>query len=471
MFIYTVKAGDTLWQIANNFRVSTNRLINANGLPNPNQLVVGQSVIIPTEDAIHIVAPGETLWLIANEYNTNVQAIMQANRITNPALIYPGSTLFIPAARHQVRVGETLSQIAGIYGVSIRSLINVNNIENPDLIYPGTTLIIPRKTRPTIDVNGYTIAEGQEAAAIVQEVGEHLTYLSPFAYIIKADGGLISIDDSPAIAAAYNKRAVPMLSVTNFTYQDPGSQLAHTVLSNPGLQETLITNMISIMKEKGYLGVNIDFENTLPEDREHYNQFLQRTVERMHAQNFFVSTALAPKTSGEQKGLLYEAHDYPAHGRIVDFVILMTYEWGYRSGPPQAISPLNQIKRVLDYAVSVIPRNKIFFGFQVYARDWLLPFQKGRVAETFDMQEAIRRAVRNGAVIQYDTVSQSPFYRYQDNQGRTHEVWFEDARSAQAKFDTVKAYKLRGISYWVLGYPFPQNWTLLEDNFTVRKRV
>lgn len=37
----------------------------------------------------------------------------------------------------------------------------------------------------------------------------------------------------------------------------------------------------------------------------------------MHAQNFFVSTALAPKTSGEQKGLLYEAHDYPAHGRIV----------------------------------------------------------------------------------------------------------------------------------------------------------
>lgn len=71
--------------------------------------------------------------------------------------------------------------------------------------------------------------------------------------------------------------------------------------------------------------------------------------------------------------------------------------------------------------------------------------------------------------IQYDSVAQSPFYRYQDSQGRTHEVWFEDARSAQAKFDTVKEYGLAGISYWALGYPFPQNWTLLEANFQIIK--
>jgi spore germination protein len=149
----------------------------------------------------------------------------------------------------------------------------------------------------------------------------------------------------------------------------------------------------------------------------------------------------------------------------------MTYEWGYRLGPPQAISPLNQIRRVLDYAVSVIPRNKIFFGFQIYARDWLLPHVQGQEAETFSQQEAIRRAIQYGASIQYDPVAQSPFFRYTDAQGRGHEVWFEDARSAQAKFDTVKDYGLRGTSYWVLGYPYPQNWLLLEDNFTIRKII
>ncbi len=56
-----------------------------------------------------------------------------------------------------------------------------------------------------------------------------------------------------------------------------------------------------------------------------------------------------------------------------------------------------------------------------------------------------------------------------DESGQGHEVWFEDARSAQAKFDLAKQYNLRGIAYWALGYPFPQNWALLNDNFSIRK--
>ncbi|MGE5632213.1 MAG: glycosyl hydrolase family 18 protein [Caulobacteraceae bacterium] len=107
-------------------------------------------------------------------------------------------------------------------------------------------------------------------------------------------------------------------------------------------------------------------------------------------------------------------------------------------------------------------------GFS-YARDWLLPYVKGQEAETFSMQEAVQRATDYNAAIQYDTVSETPFYRYTDNQEKMHEVWFEDARNAQAKFDTVKDYNLRGVSYWALGYPFPQNWALLEDNFTIMK--
>ena len=273
------------------------------------------------------------------------------------------------------------------------------------------------------------------------------------------------------LKSAFAERIVPVMAITNFSATEAGSDLAHTILSSPELQEKVITNILAVMKEKGYQGLNIDFENVYPADREHYNQFLQLAVDRLHPLGYSVSSALAPKTSSEQKGLLYEAHDYEAHGRIVDFVVLMTYEWGYRKGPAQAISPINEIKKVLDYAVTVIPRDKILFGFQIYARDWTLPFVQGSEAETFSSQEAIRRAIQHQVAIQYDQKAQAPFFRYTDDEGRTHEVWFEDARSAQAKFDMVKEYKLRGISYWVLGYPFPQNWLLLEDNFTIRKRV
>lgn len=422
MFIHVVKAKETLWQIANNYGVSMKAIVDVNGLANPNQLVIGQALVLPSEDIFHTVKPGESLW-----------------------------------------------RISQIYGVSVQNLIKVNNIININLVYPGTILVIPHKPRPVINVNGYIYYFGEDAVPIVKKDGKYLTYLSPFAYLIKENGVLQSINDIPAIQAAKAERVIPMMSITNFTATTKGENLAHIVLNSPQVVESLLANIIKTMKEKGYLGINIDFENVLATDREAYNRFLKRAVTRLHSEGFFVSTALAPKVSGEQSGLLYEAHDYEAHGRIADFVILMTYEWGWRKGPPQAISPLNQIKRVLDYAITVIPREKIYFGFQIYARDWLLPHIAGQEAETFSAQEAILRAVRYGAVIKYDLVTQSPFYRYIDEKGRTHEVWFEDARSAQAKFDVVKNYNLKGISYWVLGYPFPQNWALLEDNFTIRK--
>ncbi len=471
MLIHVVKPGETLWQIASFYRVPVIRIINVNELPNPNQLLIGQSLVIPTEDAFHIVKSGDTLWRIAQTYGTTVQAIVQANQIANPANIYPGLVLYIPAPRHQIRRGEALWQIAQRYGVTLQNLLKVNYIENPNLVYPETVLVIPRKPRPVIDVNGYIYILGEDAVPIVMEDGDHLTYLSPFAYRIRENGELQQINDVPAINTALDEKTIPMMCIVNFAVSELGENLAHIILANIEIQELLFLNIIAIMKQKSYQGLNIDFENVLPADRELYNQFLQRAVERLHEEGFFVSTALAPKISEQQIGLLYEAHDYKAHGLIADFVVLMTYEWGWRLGPPRAISPLNEIIKVLDYAIKVIPANKILFGFQLYARDWLLPHLQGQEAETFSMQEAISRAVTYGAVIQYDAVAQSPFYRYRDSQGRMHEVWFEDARSAQAKFDIVKAYNLKGISYWALGYPFPQNWALLEDNFTVRKLI
>jgi spore germination protein len=471
MLIHVVKPGESLWLISSVYRVPISRIVNVNSLESPNQLLIGQSLVIPTEDFIHIVKSGDTLWKIAQTYGVTIQQIVETNRMTNPNNIFPGLILVIPAPRHTVQIGETLSIIADRYGVSMQTLISVNNITNPNLIYPGMVLIIPRKERPVIEVNGYTYMTGVSGGPVVREVGDYLTYMSPFAYLIKEDGSLQELADLPLIEAAYSEKVVPMMAITNFTYSSLGHNLAHIVLSTPNIRETLISNIISIMKEKRYRGLNIDFENVLPEDRELYNNFLQLAVDRLHPEGYFVSSALAPKTGPGQQGLLYTAHDYPAHGRILDFVVLMTYEWGYRLGPPQAISPINQIKRVLDYAVSVIPRDKIFFGFQIYARDWVLPHIQGQEAETFDMQEAIRRAVKYGASIQYDTLTQSPFFRYTDDNGINHEVWFEDARSAQAKFDMVKNYKLRGISYWALGYPYPQNWVLLEDNFTIKKLI
>lgn len=470
MIIHVVKSGETLWQIANRYAVAINSIIRTNELANPNQLVVGQALVIPKPGTVHTVKYGETLWAIAQRYGVTVQSIIQASHITNPNLIYSGTTLLIPPITHTVQSGETLGQIASRYGTTVQAIMSENQLENANLIYPGFALSIPRR-KPVVEVNAYTYQTSENAVQSLNEVGHLLTYFSPFAYLIAEDGSLSPLNDEAMIQTALSEHAVPMMAVTNFTSSQAGSNVAHTILATPEIRERVLTNILQVMDRKGYRGLNIDFENVLPADRELYNQFVQQAVNRLHPRGYFVSTALAPKTGATQAGLLYEAHDYEAHGRIADFVILMTYEWGYRLGPPQAISPINDMRRVVEYALSVMPADKIFLGFQIYARDWRIPHVKGQEAETFSPQEAIRRAVKYGAAIQYDTTSQSPFFRYVDEKGQGHEVWFEDARSAQAKFNLVKDYNLRGISYWALGYPYPQNWALLTDNFTIKKFI
>jgi spore germination protein len=466
--IYVVRKGDTLWRISQQYGVSTNQIVKTNGLEYPDKLLIGQALLIP-QYLSYKVQQGDTLAKIAIEYGVSLQTLLQTNHLSKPTNIYPGLKINIPVEYYIVRNGDTLNHIAQLYGTTTQALIKMNRLINPANLFPGQKIKIPLNPKPVVDVNAFTNVYGETGASQAREVAYDLTYVSPFGYRMREDGTLEAIADVPIIKVAHENRVIPMMAITNFSSTQTGTQLAHSILTNSSLVEKLLTTIIQTMDEKGYRGLNIDFENVMPLDRKLYNDFLTKAVERLHPKGFFVSSSLAPKTNTNQKGLLVEAHDYAAHGQVLDFVVLMTYEWGYRKGPPQAISPLNQIKNVLDYAVTVIPRNKILLGFQIYARDWLVPHEKGQEAETFDMQEAIRRAVKYDAEILFDQVTKSPHYTYKDEQGRSHEVWFEDARSAKAKFDLVRSYKLRGISYWVLGYPFPQNWELLSTTFTIRK--
>jgi len=171
------------------------------------------------------------------------------------------------------------------------------------------------------------------------------------------------------------------------------------------------------------------------------------------------------------EGPWYGGHDYKAHGEIVDFVVIMTYEWGWSGGPPMAVAPIPEVRKVLDYAVSVIPRNKIMMGMPLYGYNWTLPYVRGgKWAKRVSPQDALLLAQKYGQYIKYDYKSQAPYFNYYDENKKEHVVWFEDARSVDAKFKLVDEYNLRGVSYWVLGLDFPQNWALLDDRFEIVKK-
>ncbi|NMA80313.1 MAG: spore gernimation protein, partial [Clostridiales bacterium] len=113
--------------------------------------------------------------------------------------------------------------------------------------------------------------------------------------------------------------------------------------------------------------------------------------------------------------------------------------------------------------------DKILLGIPNYGYDWTLPFVRGTAARTISNTEAVNLARQVGARIQYDTQAQAPFFNYYDNLGRQHVVWFEDARSIEAKLNLVDKYKLGGVSYWTIMNYFPQNWLVLGSMYEIKK--
>lgn len=422
MIIYTVKSGDSLYSIARSYGVTLGDLERYNQLPNPERLVIGQTILIPVEGSIHEVTTGESLYSIALQHNITLDEIIKANP----------------------------------------------NIAPPYTIYAGQIINIPeQKFKKTISVNGYAYPSINRAT--LQQTLPYLTYLSIFSHSVNSDGTLNSINDDELISLAKQGRTAPIMVITN-TEEGAGfsSDIAHSVLTNSAVKNALINNVITTALQKGYMGVDVDFEYIYPNDRDNYNAFLQEFSTKLREQNLTLSTAVAPKLSATQKGTLYEAHDYAFHGSVVDYMIIMTYEWGYMYGPPLAVAPYNEVRKVISYAVTEIEPKKILMGMPNYGYDWTLPYTQGRPAEILSINGAVQRAATVGAEILYNKNSEAPFYEYTQN-GAEHIVWFENALSTAARLNIVNDFNLGGVSYWTVNQFYAQNWRVLESMFNIRK--
>ena len=423
---------------------------------------------------IYVVRPGDSLYAIAQKYGITVDVLIYDNQISDPKRLVEGQALFISVTKVEYRVkpGDSLYMIARSYNTSVEAILSANpSLTNPSRLYPGQVVIIPfpNEMLGVANVNGFTV---NTSASTINETLPYLTYISDFSWQADETGGITPVNDDETRSAAQAQNVASLMSVTNI---QPGggfsSDIAHAVLTDASAQNALLTNIMAAMRQRNYYGVIFDFEYIYPYDRESYNQFLRRAVQMLHAEGYIVMTAIAPKTSATQAGTLYEAHDYAAHGEIVDYVIIMTYEWGYIYGPAMAVAPIDQVSKVLDYAVSVIPSQKILMGMPNYGYDWTLPFVQGSAADPVSNTEAVELASKVGAAIQYDQKSQAPYFNYYDRAGKRHEVWFDDAQSIQARLELLNAYNLGGLSYWTIDDLFRTQFLVLESMYRINKVI
>lgn len=416
---------------------------------------------------IHVVRAGETVTSIAQSYGVAPQRLAADNAVPASGALAVGQTLVVrfPRQMHAVTAGETLAGIAEQYGTTVRQLWRSNwELGGSDALEAGQLLAVSNfEERLGSGVfNGYAYPFIQPE--LLAEQLPFLSTMAPFTYGINANGGLLPLADEEMVEAAQIRGTSPVMHLSTLTEAGQfDTSRAEAVLTDFEMQGRLMAEVLQTILRKGFVGLDVDFEYLPGQLAEAYAAFLDRLRQLLEPQGRFLWAALAPKTSTRQRGLLYEGHSYSAVAAAVDGVLLMTYEWGYTAGPPMAVAPLPNVREVLDYAVTEIPREKIYLGIPNYGYDWPLPFAEGRTrARSLSNQEAVELAVRYSAEIQFDAAAQAPWFNYTAPDGVPHVVWFEDARSMSAKLRLIGEYGLYGAGYWNLMRPYPQGWAVLN---------
>ena len=418
MEIYTVRAGDTLYSVSRRFGVPAGLIAVWNSVPAPYDLVVGQALLLLT-----------------------------------------------PERLYTVREGDTYESISARTGVPLRTLYS----NNPNLyggtapLYSGKSLVLSFAEKPESDADFTGYAYPFIESRVLFWGLPYINALVPFTYGFKASGELIPLSDGALLAAAESMGTQALLHLSTLTENGSfSSERAERLFESPAAMDTLARNVLDEIEEKGYAGLDIDFEFIPASSALAYADFIARLRTLLAPRGKRVIAALAPKTRADQPGLLYEGHDYGGIGAVADYVILMTYEWGYKFGPPGAVAPLPSVEAVVQYAVSEIPADKILLGVPNYGYDWPLPFVQGQTeAQGIGNVAAVELAAEERVDIQYDRNAQAPFFYYSQEE-IPHVVWFENAESVAAKLALADRYGLAGISVWNIMRYFPQLYRVLN---------
>lgn len=151
--VHRVLPNETLSGIAKQYGITTDTLLGNNQyIINSERIYPGQVLIVPSSNKqAYLVKPGDTLFLIARQFGVSTEFLMDANQIANPNILYAGQILMVPKI-YSVKAGDTLSKISLILGVNMMDLAVENNLADINKLSVGQPLIIPFQSREQEDL-------------------------------------------------------------------------------------------------------------------------------------------------------------------------------------------------------------------------------------------------------------------------------------------------------------------------------
>ncbi len=284
--------------------------------------------------------------------------------------------------------------------------------------------------------------------------------IATFSYLTDARGNLTGEPIAAGVELAQKKEVKTLMLVHNIG-DAVDSRAAHSLLSVRENRFNLEKNILSLIEEHGFNGVNIDLEGVPPGDRANYSALLAELKAILEPAGYLLTVSIPAKTRDNPLDNWNGAYDYAAIGEYADLVTLMTYDEHWSGGHPGPVASLSWVQQVLDYAVKSMPGEKILMGVAAYGYNW----SSDGGCSALLWNKAADLASRNGGARWSDQYS-APYLIYYDQMGYRHEVWFENRFSLALKLDLANNYNIAGIAVWRLGFEDYSFWQTIREKLS-----
>ena len=319
---------------------------------------------------------------------------------------------------------------------------------------PTSTPTPTKKTKKVLGFTTYYYQGDKSSYNSIQNNVNSIDEIATATHITDGSGNITGIIPAEQITLSSKNSIKPLLLVGN----NFDGEVAKTLLESTKNKSNFINNLLSIMKANGYKGVNIDLEGIYVVNRNDYTTFLREVYNKLSPLGYTVSVSVPAKVYDYPGNTWNYAYDYAQISNYADHVLLMTYDEHYPGGSPGPIASINWVKNVLNYAVTVIPKEKIYLGIAAYGYEW-----SNSTTKAYSVKGCYNLAAANGAQIMWNDVSKSPYFNFVDIYGYNHTVWFENAYSLSSKLDLVNSFNIAGIGIWRLGLEEPDYWVNINE--------
>lgn len=298
---------------------------------------------------------------------------------------------------------------------------------------------------------------------------DSLTAASPWLYGIEADGRVswhpaaVEADWREQIHRMREEGLAIIPTIANVFDGKWREDLITPILHDPEDRRHHVREIVRLVERERYQGIDIDYEELRAVDRDAFTAFIRELADGLHARGKLLSVDVFAKTSDRGYDERNRAQDYAAIGEAADQVRIMAYDYHWSTSEPGPVAPLPWVRDVLDYATKVIGVGKIVLGIPLYGYDWA----QG-TGEPVTWLQAYGRSKDRGAKVVWDQLDESPHFDYVGDYGIRHEVYFENAYSASAKFDLARRFHVGGVYLWMFGPEDHLVWSVLDTHWLAR---